>query len=45
MTSYLFYQATAKHEIQRRLRAAENDRLARLARGPRRWPTRPQGSR
>ena len=45
MTTYLFYPAAADHEIQRRLRAAENDRRARLARGPRRWPARPKGSR
>jgi hypothetical protein len=43
MTTYLFYQAAANQEIQRRLRAAEDDRRARLARGPRRWPTRPRG--
>lgn len=44
MTTYLYYQAVVDEEIQRRLRAAEDERRARLARGRRRWPTRPKVS-
>lgn len=45
MTTNLLNYAAVDHEIQRRLQAADDARLARLARGPRRWPTRPRGTR
>jgi hypothetical protein len=45
MTTNLLAPTAASHEIQRRLQQADEARLSRLARGPRRWSTRPRGRR
>lgn len=45
MTTHLLLHTVAGHEIRRRLHEAEEVRLSRLARGPRRWPTHPRGRR
>ncbi|WP_299922330.1 hypothetical protein [uncultured Nocardioides sp.] len=45
MTANLLIHTAANHEIRRRLNEADEARQSRLARGPRRWPTRPRGRR
>jgi hypothetical protein len=45
MTTNLLLHTVANHEIRRRLHEADEARLGRLARGPRRWPTHPRERR
>jgi hypothetical protein len=45
MTANLLLHTVANHEIRRRLQEADESRLARLAREPRRWPAHARGRR